>query len=105
MSHPEDKQATPDKTILESPTGLDLHPAPESSPRISKRVGIIIAAAGVLVLGGFAYGGYRRSLKVQADGKSQGSIEVAGSRHRYRHHQEHSGRQRGNFSSRGRAAD
>jgi type IV secretion system protein VirB10 len=74
VSHPEDKQAKPDKTILESPTGLDLHPAPESSPRISKRVGIIIAAAGVLVLGGFAYGGYRRSLKAQADGKSQGLL-------------------------------
>ncbi len=74
MSHPEDKQAKPDKTVLESPTGLDLHPAPESSPRISKRVGIIIAAAGFLVLGGFAYGGYRRSLKAQADGKSQGLL-------------------------------
>ena len=74
MSHPEDKQAKHDKTILESPTGLDLHPAPESSPRISKRVGIIIAAVGVLVLGGFAYGGHRRSLKAQADGKSQGLL-------------------------------
>ena len=29
---------------------------------------------GVLVLGGFAYGGYRRSLKMQADGKSQGLL-------------------------------
>jgi type IV secretion system protein VirB10 len=74
VPHPEDKQAKPDKTILDSPTGLDLHPVPESSPRISKRVGIIIVAIGVLVLSGFAYGGYRRSLRAQADGKSKNSL-------------------------------
>jgi type IV secretion system protein VirB10 len=39
-------------------------------------VGIIIAAFGVLVLGGFAYGGYRRSVKAQADGKSQGLLRA-----------------------------
>jgi type IV secretion system protein VirB10 len=51
---------------------MDLHPKPESSPRISKRVGIIIGVAGLLILTAFAYGGYRRSLKTQATARAHG---------------------------------
>jgi hypothetical protein len=64
--HPEDKAREAEKPSFESPTGLDLHPLSESSPRISKRVGLIIGVLAVLVLIGFAYGGYRRSAKAQA---------------------------------------
>jgi hypothetical protein len=66
VAHPEDKETQAARPPLESPTGLDLHPNPESSPRIGKRVGIIIGVAGLLILIGFAYGGYRRSVKAQA---------------------------------------
>ncbi len=63
---PEDKERDSARPSFESPTGLDLHPAPESSPRISKRVGLIIGVLAVLILIGFAYGGYHRSARAQA---------------------------------------
>jgi hypothetical protein len=55
--HPEDKQMSSEKPVVESPTGLDLNPKPQASARISKRVGLIIAGVGLLILAGFAYGG------------------------------------------------
>ena len=66
MLRPEDKKTEAARPSLEAPTGLDLHPKPESSPRISKRVGLIIGVTGLLILIGFAYGGYRRSVKAAA---------------------------------------
>ena len=72
MSHPEAKETQTTRSPLESPTGLDLHPKPESSPRISKRVGIIIGVTGLIVLIGFAYGGYKRSVKAQATARAHG---------------------------------
>jgi type IV secretion system protein TrbI len=72
VAHPEDKETRAARPPLESPTGLDLHPKPESSPRISKRVGMIIDVAGLLILIGFAYGGYRRSVKAQATARAHG---------------------------------
>ena len=72
MPHPEDKETKAARPPLESPTGLDLHPMPESSPRISKRVGMIIGVTGLLILIGFAYGGYRRSVKAQATARAHG---------------------------------
>lgn len=72
MLHPEDKERESEKPSFESPTGLDLHPLPESSPRISKRVGLIIGVLVVLVLVGFAYGGYRRSARAQATANGRG---------------------------------
>ncbi len=72
MSHPEDKETQAARPPLESPTGLDLQPKPESSPRISKRVGIIIGVTGLLILVGFAYGGYRRSVRAQATARAHG---------------------------------
>ncbi len=72
MLHPEDKERDSARPSFESPTGLDLHPTPESSPRISKRVGLIIGVLAVLVLIGFAYGGYRRSAKAQAAASGHG---------------------------------
>ncbi len=72
MLHPEDKEPESAKPSFESPTDLDLHPEPETSARISKRVGLIIGAVAVLVLIGFAYGGYRRSAKAQATAEGRG---------------------------------
>lgn len=72
MSRHEDSNAEGTKQSFEAPTGLDLHPKPESSPRISRRVGIIIGATGLLVLAAFAYGGYRRSAKAQALARARG---------------------------------
>jgi len=43
-----------------SPTGIELHPEPAKSPRISSRAGGLIVLAGVAVLGVFAYSGLRR---------------------------------------------
>ncbi len=72
MSRPEDEKAERTSPSLDAPTGLDLHPKPESSPRVSKRVGIIIGVTGLLILIGFAYGGYRRSMKAQATARAHG---------------------------------
>lgn len=73
MLRPEDKNSETIGPALEAPTGLDLHPKPESSPRISKRVGLIIGVVGLLILIGFAYGGYRRSAKARANAREHGS--------------------------------
>jgi hypothetical protein len=43
-----------------SPSGIDLRPEPEKSPKISRRAGGLIVLAVVAVLGVFAYGGLRR---------------------------------------------
>ena len=43
-----------------SPSGIDLRPQPEKSPRISGRAAGLIVLTGVAVLGLFAYGGLRR---------------------------------------------
>ena len=43
-----------------SPSGIELHPEPAKSPRISSRAGGLIVLAGVAVLGVFAYSGLRR---------------------------------------------
>jgi type IV secretion system protein TrbI len=72
VSRRKDDKADGTKQSFEAPTGLDLHPKPESSPRISGRVGIIIGATGLLILAGFAYGGYRRSAKAQALARARG---------------------------------
>jgi type IV secretion system protein VirB10 len=57
---------------IAAPTGIDLHPAPRPTVRISKRAGIaIISVIGLLLLG-FAWGGYRRSLQNQATARLAG---------------------------------
>jgi type IV secretory pathway VirB10-like protein len=43
-----------------SPSGIDLRPQPQKSPRISGRAAGLIVLTGVAVLGLFAYGGLRR---------------------------------------------
>jgi type IV secretory pathway VirB10-like protein len=55
----------PEHRPIESPNGLDLHPQPEKAVRISRRATIGIITLVVLLLVGFAYGGYHRSLTNQ----------------------------------------
>jgi type IV secretory pathway VirB10-like protein len=50
---------------IDAPSGLDLHPQPEKAVRISRRATIGIITLVVLLLVGFAYGGYHRSLANQ----------------------------------------
>ena len=57
---------------ITAPTGIDLHPAPRPTVRISKRAGIaIISVVGLLMLA-LAWGGYRRSLQNQATARQAG---------------------------------
>src|SRR5271166_5651064 len=57
---------------IAAPTGIDLHPAPRPTVRISKRAGAaIIGVIGLLLLG-FAWGGYRRSIQNQATARLAG---------------------------------
>src|SRR5258708_33252163 len=63
---------------IEAPGGLDLHPKPNTSVRISKRPGLAI---GVIVLGllsAFAYGGYRRQIRAQAVAHDAGLPSAVG---------------------------
>jgi type IV secretion system protein TrbI len=57
---------------IAAPTGIDLHPAPRPTVRISKRAGIAIIGVLVLLLLGFAWGGYRRSVQNQATARLAG---------------------------------
>jgi hypothetical protein len=56
---------------IEAPSGLDLHPRPRKIVRVSKRTTILVLAVVVLLLAGFAYGAYRRTLN-QATGQEAG---------------------------------
>jgi hypothetical protein len=62
-----------------SPSGIDLRPQPEKSPRISGRAAGLIVLTGVAVLGLFAYGGLRRrqQLAVAAEGSPYKKVEPA----------------------------
>jgi len=63
------KSAVPPIT---SPTGIDLHPAPRRTVHISRRAGIAIIGVLVLLLAGFAWGGYRRRQQNQAAAREAG---------------------------------
>lgn len=70
---PEDKDRAADLHSFESPTGLDLHPAPQRTVRVSKRAGIIIGCVGLALMAAYAYGGYRRTLKAEATARESGT--------------------------------
>ncbi len=73
--NPEDSLRETEVKPIQSPTGLDLHPQPEKTVRISKRAAGII---GVIVLGllaAFAYGGYRRSINAEAAAREAGVLK------------------------------
>lgn len=56
-----DDNATPDPVrVTASPSGIDLRPQPDKSPRISRRAAGLIILTGMSVLGIFVYGGLRR---------------------------------------------
>jgi P-type conjugative transfer protein TrbL len=57
---------TSDVKPIEAPAGLDLHPTPQASVRVSKRAGIGVCVIGFALLVAFAYGGYRRQVRAQA---------------------------------------
>lgn len=57
---------------IESPAGLDLHPKPQASARVSKRAGIAVGAIAIILLGLFAYGGYRRQVRAQVAARDSG---------------------------------
>jgi type IV secretion system protein VirB10 len=52
---------------IEAPAGLDLHPTPQTSVRVSKRAGAAIGTVALALLLAFAYGGYRRQVRAQAE--------------------------------------
>jgi type IV secretory pathway VirB10-like protein len=62
-----------------SPSGIELRPQPQKSPRISGRAAGLIVLTGVAVLGLFAYGGLRRRQQqvVAAEGSPYKKVEPA----------------------------
>jgi type IV secretory pathway VirB10-like protein len=57
---------------IESPSGLDLHPTPEPSARVSRRAMGVVLAVVVSILLAYAYGGYRRTLRNEAAARQAG---------------------------------
>jgi hypothetical protein len=53
-------EKSPSTTSWNSPGGLDLNPRPPQTVRISRRASIVLVAVVVLLLGLFAYGGWKR---------------------------------------------
>jgi hypothetical protein len=73
MEPTSDPQASkPAVPPITSPTGIDLHPAPRRTVHISRRAGIAITAVLMLLMAGFAWGGYRRSQQNQAAARQAG---------------------------------
>ena len=58
---------------IESPDGIDLHPQPDQPIRVSRRAGIIIVGIVVALAIAFAYGGYRRTKKAEAEARDSAS--------------------------------
>jgi type IV secretory pathway VirB10-like protein len=73
-SSPKDNssQKKPAVKPIESPAGLDLHPKPQTSARVSKRAGIAVGVIAIILLGLFAYGGYRRQVRAQVAARDSG---------------------------------
>jgi len=69
---------TQDIKPIEAPAGLDLHPKPNTSVRISKRAGLAIGAVVFGLLLAFAYGGYRRQIRAQAAAHDAGLPSAVG---------------------------
>lgn len=69
---------TPDVKPIEAPDGLDLHPKPNTSVRISKRAGVAIGLVVFGLLSAFAYGGYRRQIRAQAAAHDAGIPSAVG---------------------------
>ena len=67
-----DTNNSSDHQPIEAPSGLDLHPQPQKAVRISRRASMAIISVIVLLLLGFAYGGYRRTLTNQAAARDAG---------------------------------
>jgi hypothetical protein len=57
---------------IEAPAGLELHPAPKQSVRLNRRASRGVGAIALLLLLGFAYGGYRRQILSQATAREAG---------------------------------
>jgi len=68
----EPSASKPEVPPIAAPTGIDLHPAPRPTVRISKRAGIAILSVLALLMLGLAWGGYRRSLQNQATARQAG---------------------------------
>ena len=71
---PTNEPSTSKPTVppITAPTGIDLHPAPRPTVRISKRAGIAIISVLALLMLGLAWGGYRRSFQNQATARQAG---------------------------------
>ena len=67
---PENKP--PEVKPIEAPAGLDLHPKPKSSVTVSKRAGAAVGIVGLGLLLAFAYGGYRRQVRLQSSAHDSG---------------------------------
>ena len=57
---------------IDAPSGLDLHPEPKKTVRVSRRASMAILGVGVALLLAFAYGGYRRTAHAQAAAREAG---------------------------------
>jgi type IV secretory pathway VirB10-like protein len=57
---------------IEAPSGLELHPTPKHSVRLNRRASLGVGAIGLLLLLGFAYGGYRRQVESQVTAREAG---------------------------------
>jgi type IV secretion system protein TrbI len=55
-----------------APSGIDLHPQPQKAVRLSRRTTVMILSVVVLLLLGFAYGGYRRTQSNQSAAREAG---------------------------------
>lgn len=75
-----DEKASPEPIrVTASPSGIDLRPQPEKSPRISRRAAGLLLLTGMAVLGVFVYGGLRRQHQqaAAAEGSPYKKVEPA----------------------------
>ena len=77
------ERAEPVAARMNAPSGLDLNPRPPRTVRVSKRAAGLVMAVGAVVLGLFAYGGYKRQqrqLAALAEGARLATKELFGAK-------------------------
>ncbi len=63
----EERQPLADVKRIESPKGIDIHPDPPNAIRVSRRAMGFVGGTVLLVLVGYAYGGFRRRINVETE--------------------------------------
>ena len=72
MNPKDEPSSAPSVQNIQAPAGIELHPKPERTVRLSKLAGMGAIVVGLGILAAFAYGGYQRQQRAQVAARDAG---------------------------------